>query len=106
MKGIFRRACTLEQGDRYCGKLLHGGDFEPGILRFHGGYPTDERWQEHLVDLVHPQQNRQVKSEHKSSASVQISLYKPKIKFGISSTIPLEKTEWEAIWHIWKKSSF
>ncbi len=104
MKGIFRRACTLEQGDRYCGKLLYGGDFAPGILRFHGGYPTDERWQEHLVDIVHPQQNRQVKNDQKSSAFVQISLYKPKIKFGISSTIPVEQTEWEAIWNIWKKA--
>jgi len=105
MKGIFRRACTLEQSDRYCGKVLSGGDFEPGILRFHGGYPTDERWQEHLIDIVHPQQNWQVKDDVKSSgAFVQISLYKPKIKFGISSTIPLEDAEWETIWDLWGKA--
>lgn len=97
MKGIFRRACTPEQAARYCGKHLPGGDFELGLLRFHGGYPTDDTWQENLVDIVHPQQDRQVKSNGRSSAFVQISLFKPKINFGISSTLPLEATEWTII---------
>ena len=105
MKGIFRRACTPEQAERYCGKDISKGDFEPGILRFHGGYPTDERWQDNLVDIVHPQQNWQVKTDEKSGgAFVQISLYKPQIKFGISSTTPLKETEWETIWNIWEKA--
>jgi CRISPR-associated protein Cmr6 len=105
MKGIFRRACTPQQAERYCGKSLAGGDYEPGILRFHGGYPTDDSWTENLVDIVHPQQDWQVKDERKDSgAFVQISLYKPKIKFGISSTIDLEGAEWETIWDIWKKA--
>lgn len=101
VKGIFRRACTSEQADRYCGKSLSGGDFEPGILRFHGGYPTSNKWQDNLVDIVHPQQDRQVKNNQKSPAFVQVSLYKPEIKFGISSLIPLEETEWKTIWQIW-----
>ncbi len=104
MKGVFRRACTPEQAERYCGKPLPGGDFEPGLLRFHGGYPTDDTWQDNLVDIVHPQQDRQVKSDRKSSAFVQISLFKPKINFGISSTLPINATEWKTIWEIWEKA--
>lgn len=104
MKGVFRRACTPKQADRYCGKSLSSGDFEPGILRFHGGYPTNEKWQENLLDIIHPQQNKQVKNNQNSSAFVQVSLYKPEIKFGISSTISLEQTEWETIWKIWDKA--
>ncbi|MBD2605931.1 RAMP superfamily protein [Scytonema hofmannii FACHB-248] len=105
MKGVFRRACTNEQRDRYCGKSLPDNDFKPGILRFHGGYPTNTDWTEDLVDIVHPQQNWQVKSNHKDGgAFIQISLHKPELKFGISSNIPLEDSEWEIIWNIWEKA--
>ncbi|MGD2182157.1 RAMP superfamily protein [Lusitaniella coriacea] len=104
MKGVFRRVCTPQQADRYCGKKLTGGDFEPGILRFHGGYPTDDRWQEGLVDIVHPQQNWQVKSDRKDGgAFALISLYKPTLRFGISSTKP-EKTDWEEVWELWERA--
>ena len=104
MKGIFRRACTQEQADRYCGKYLPGGDFEPGLLRFHGSYPSDDTWQDNLVDIVYPQQDRQVKNNGRSSAFVQISLFKPKINFGISSTLLIDTTEWTTIWEIWEKA--
>ncbi len=105
MKGIFRNACTPEQAERYCGKPLNGGDFAPGILRFHGGYPVDENWQQKLIDIVHPQQDWQVKTDQKpAGAFVQISLFKPKLKFGISSNIPLTESEWETIWQIWEKA--
>ncbi|OLP16926.1 hypothetical protein BST81_18220 [Leptolyngbya sp. 'hensonii'] len=101
MKGVFRRACTESQAARYCGAPIGDGDYAPGLLRFHGGYPTDTRWTEHLVDLVHPQQNRQIKQDDRSSAFVQISLYKPEIQVGMSSTAPLPESEWEEIWAIW-----
>ena len=55
MKGAFRQACRKLFGERvgrYCGQELTGGDFTPGILRFHGGYPTDDRWCDDLVDEV------------------------------------------------------
>ena len=61
MKGIFRRACTPEQAAFYCGKPLPNRDWQPGILRFHGGYPINDNWTDHFVDIVHPQQGRQVK---------------------------------------------
>ncbi|OUC16408.1 MAG: RAMP superfamily protein [Alkalinema sp. CACIAM 70d] len=105
MKGMFRRACTATQADRYCGKPLPGNDWQPGILRFHGGYPIDPAWTEHLVDIVHPQQSWQVKSNDKEGgAFVQISLYKPTLRFGISSTLPLDSSEWDVIWEIWQQA--
>lgn len=102
MKGIFRRACTREQAQRFCGKEV-AGDFVPGILRFHGGYPTTDAWQDNLVDIVHPQQDWQVKSDRRASgAFAQVSLYKPTLEFGISSTIPLTDEEWTTIWQLWE----
>jgi len=106
MKGAFRQACKRLFGDRlgkYCGQEISKGDFSPGILRFHGGYPTDDSWCDGLVDLVHPQQERQVMSSTaKSSAFIQISLYQPTIQFGISASEELDESEWEEIWQIWE----
>ncbi|ESA33437.1 hypothetical protein N836_21305 [Leptolyngbya sp. Heron Island J] len=104
MKGLFRQACDPAQAARYCGQELSKKDFKPGILRFHGGYPTDTRWTDQLLDIIHPQQDNQVKSNKRSSAFFQVSLYKPALKFGISSTESLEDREWETIWSIWEKA--
>ncbi len=105
MKGLFRRACNPQQAAQYCGKPLPNNDWQPGILRFHGGYPTDDEWRKHLVDVVHPQQRWQVKDDKKEGgAFVQISLYKPNLRFGISSTQPLSPAEWETIGQIWQQA--
>jgi CRISPR-associated protein Cmr6 len=107
MKGAFRHACTTKaQSDRYCGKKTDNNDYNPGILRFHGGYPIDDSWQDGLVDIVHPQQSKQVgtEGEGKGSAFAMISLYQPTLRFGISSTVDLEQAEWDEIWKIWKKA--
>ncbi|MBE7385862.1 MAG: RAMP superfamily protein [Leptolyngbya sp. SIO1E4] len=104
MKGVFRQACNAPQAARYCGEKGGKDDLSPGILRFHGGYPTDDSWTKGLVDIVHPQQDRQVKKEGRSSAFIQMSLYKPKLKFGISSTVPLSDEEWKTIWQLWEKA--
>jgi CRISPR-associated protein Cmr6 len=110
MKGVFRKACEAAErkGEvppgtctSYCGDE---SDLSPGILRFHGGYPTDDRWTEDLVDIVHPQQSWQVKSNNKEGgAFIQISLYKPEISFGLSSTEDLSPETWETIWQIWEQ---
>ena len=102
MKGAFRKACRILQPDKvnyYCGDADN-----PGILRFHGGYPTDDSWQDDLVDIVHPQQDWQVKSNRKSSAFALISLYQPELRFGICSVDTLSDEEWENIWTIWKRA--
>lgn len=118
MKGLFRQAAErmeqagrLEEGrcDRYCGDQC---SISPGILRFHGGYPTDTRWTEDLVDIVHPQQPWQIgmPDEEKKGAFIQISLYKPELTFGISCTESLaeeewdEEEEWDKIWEIWAEA--
>ena len=103
MKGVFRQACDTSQADRYCGRATKD-DFIPGILRFHGGCPTDDSWTEDLVDIVHPQQDRQVKAEGRSSAFIQMSLYKPELQFGISSIISLSTEEWDTVWQIWEQA--
>jgi CRISPR-associated protein Cmr6 len=112
MKGLFRRAAQqLEQAqeiehgscDRLCGS---SADLSPGILRFHGGYPTSRQWTEKLVDIIHPQKSWQVQEpdtrNKAGGAFAQISLYKPELKFGISSTASLSDTEWDNIWKIWE----
>jgi CRISPR-associated protein Cmr6 len=103
MKGLFRRGCTKEQAQRYCGRPVKPGDWAPGSLRFQGGYPIDTTWTEGLVDIVHPQQGWQVEDQSKKSAAfAQISLYKPTLRFGISSTDP--DTDWDEVWAIWEKA--
>jgi CRISPR-associated protein Cmr6 len=102
MKGAFRRVCTRDQIDRYCGHNLADGDFAPSILRFHGGYPVNDDWQDGLIDIVHPQQDWQVKGkENNGGAFCQISLDRPLLNFTISSNELLIDEEWETIWQLW-----
>lgn len=114
MKGAFRNACPEEKRLRYCGGEIIDAEgnkrTKPGILRFHGGYPVGMDWaQAHrLVDIAHGQQPYQVMrstKERGENANVQISLYQPKFKFGISCpNIPLDSPEWEEIKAIWEKA--
>ncbi|MEA5575950.1 hypothetical protein [Anabaena sp. UHCC 0451] len=104
MKGAFLRSCTSEQKIKYCG-FQNNNETKPGILRFHGAYPQDDTWCEQpLIDVVHPQENWQVKNSNSHSAFLQISLYEPTLVFGISSTVKLDDSEWETIWSIWDKA--
>jgi CRISPR-associated protein Cmr6 len=107
MKGAFLRACrkmaTLAEVLTYCGGKDAEGNLHPGILRFHGGYPDTDEWlNDSLVDVVHPQEEWQVKEQANHSAFIQISLYKPKFVFGISSTKTIEADQWTRVWEIWE----
>jgi CRISPR-associated protein Cmr6 len=113
MKGAFRRVCPQEQLQYYCGgeEEMPKGEkrTRPGILRFHGGYPANMNWAQsnRLVDIAHGQQSYQVmqsKKERGENANVQISLYQPEFKFGISSTQSLSESEWLKIKGIWEKA--
>jgi len=119
MKGAFRKACEQMEkakelpvgtSDLYCGtkpsKNKDENSTKPGILRFHGGYPINNGWTENLIDVVHPQQGWQVgiPQQESHSAKVLISLYKPNLQFGISSTLDLDKAQWQQIWQIWDKA--
>lgn len=110
MKGAFRQACQQLFPDKvayYC-----GSEEQPAKLRFHGGYPLDNSWQnpDRLVDLVHPQQGWQVKTDDTrekpdgESAFTLISLFEPKLQFGISSTVSSNKIDWEQVWKIWDRA--
>ena len=110
MKGAFRRACeSPEQRLRYCGgEITENGETKltQGILRFHGGYLLDKNCMSdrRLVDIVHPQEDWQVKSQADHSAKILISLYKPKLIFGFSSRENIFSEEWEAIKEIWVRA--
>jgi CRISPR-associated protein Cmr6 len=106
MKGAFLRTCrkmaTPAEVLTYCGGKDAEGNLHSGILRFHGGYPDSDKWlDDSLVDVVHPQEDWQVKEQAKHSAFIQISLHKPKFVFGISSTKTIEDDQWTRIWEIW-----
>ncbi|GAA6622102.1 RAMP superfamily CRISPR-associated protein [Scytonema sp. NUACC26] len=104
IKGLFRRASDSKQAIKYCGD---NKQLTPGILRFHGAYPVGdwastvtrgEKTHYRLVDVVHPQEKRQVGIDEKStSAFALISFYQPKLVFEISSTELLSQEEWKNI---------
>jgi CRISPR-associated protein Cmr6 len=105
MKGAFAQECTDAQRLKYCGLLEKGTlKTKPGCLRFHGGYPVDTTWanERTLVDVIHPQQNRQVETEVTTGAKRQISLYQTVICFGFSSADP--NTDWDEVREIWEKA--
>jgi len=81
VKGLFKRACDDQQKLLYC-----GSPEKPGELRFLGAYPVGN-WAERMIDVVHPQQPRQVGSPGKSSTSANaiVSFYKPLMMFEFSS---------------------
>ncbi|MEH2154959.1 RAMP superfamily CRISPR-associated protein [Nostoc sp.] len=87
VKGIFRRLAKSKSNDSpdkntietYCGT-----EENPGILRFHGAYPIGD-WTNCMVDIVHPQQSRQVKNNNLTSAFTLISFYQPQFVFEFSN---------------------
>jgi CRISPR-associated protein Cmr6 len=103
IKGIFRRACN--DIDEELATLYCGDEKKPGILRFHGTYPTDETWKERIIDVCHPQEKKQLgirQSEEDEGAKALVSLYQPEMIFEFSS----ESTEidWEQVEAILQKA--
>ena len=100
IKGLFRRACPPQRLLRWCGSPCASGDLHPGILRFHGAWPSDESWTQGLLDVAHPQQNWQVGFTNGSeghNANAIVSLYRPLLRLCLSSTQHLDDEEWLAI---------
>jgi CRISPR-associated protein Cmr6 len=108
VKGVFKRACTLQQEKLYCGT-----QDQPGILRFHGAYPIGDWsgakrvpfWKQgreieeiryRAIDVVHPQQTRQVRGTGSATAIALISLYRPVMIFALSCTDP-KFDQWQAV---------
>ncbi|MEB3271004.1 MAG: hypothetical protein VKJ44_05090 [Synechococcus sp.] len=107
IKGLFRRACPPQRRQRWCGSPCAAGDLSPGILRFHGAWPAeasghvDSDWTQGLLDVAHPQQNWQVgftNGNESHSAFGVASLYRPRLRIGLSSTDPsITEAEWEEV---------
>lgn len=98
IKGLFRRSCSPQQQLKWCGQESRQA-ISPGLLRFHGAWPQDISWTQGLLDLTHPQENWQVGIEdvNRHNANALISLLKPNLTIAISSTKPLEQSEWQEI---------
>ncbi len=110
MKGAFRDACRKQGFDAKKTEFYCGAVDRPGILRFHGGYPTNN-WVKGVVDITHPQQEWQVKSQDTTekpkgeSAYSLISLYEPNMEFGISASHPEDTWQygnWQEVWQVWE----
>lgn len=87
VKGIFRRVGKYKSKDSPDKKTIEtycGTEDNPGTLRFHGAYPIGD-WTNCMVDIVHPQQSRQVKNNNSTSAFNLISFYQPQFIFEFSS---------------------
>ena len=102
IKGLFRRACPTNKVQRWCGSPCASGDLSPGLLRFHGAWPADNRWTQGLLDVAHPQQNWQVgfkpdQRQNGHSAFGVVSLHQPLLHIGLSSTQLLDDEEWALI---------
>ncbi|MCP9883602.1 hypothetical protein KBY97_00480 [Synechococcus sp. ATX 2A4] len=119
IKGLFRRAfdnCSPEEKRlglkrmlRWCGSKCantseHSDKDQQGILRFHGAWPTSGAWRKRLLDVAHPQEAWQLwrnpdnngKISHNANAVV--SLYKPVLCIGLSSSDPsISKEEWQEV---------
>jgi CRISPR-associated protein Cmr6 len=115
VKGLFRRACNETQAKNYCGDDRNLAPSELGF-RFHGAYPVGD-WsgmhkvqvwdkqqykevtevRHRMLDVVHPQQDRQVGSPGRQSATAlaSVSLYQPTLIFEFSSANP--DTDWKEV---------
>lgn len=117
MKGAFRQACEQIEA---AGELQHGtckdycgdeSDITPGKLRFEGAYPVND-WTQGLVDMVHPQQGWQVKTQKTNaknelkgeSAYALVSLNQPNLRFAISSLKRLSPEQWQEVWRVWENA--
>lgn len=117
VKGLFERLSrnkTLSSESQKKVKDFCGTKDEPGILRFHGAYPIGDWSSSHKVkfrrrgeeieetryrisDVVHPQENKQLKGIFKTTAIAQISFYQPTLVFELSSCQQFSDPEWDRI---------
>ncbi|WP_346293075.1 RAMP superfamily CRISPR-associated protein [Sphaerothrix gracilis] len=124
LKGIFRRLLysqiTTEQEQEEV-ELYCGSQEKTALLRFHGAYPigdwagtevvtSDQRSESQpkiryrMVDVVHPQQPRQVQGKGSAKAIALISFHEPTLLFELSSTQPLVLETWQHIEGLFKRA--
>jgi CRISPR-associated protein Cmr6 len=124
IKGLFLRLLKRKQNnpESVAGSIFekYFAENKPEILRFHGAYPVgdwgkkipeqelqqkkEEKVPYLLVDVVHPQQPRQVEGKGSPKAIPIISFYNPTFIFELSCTEKLSEEEWKAIYHLLKEA--
>ncbi|PSB01667.1 RAMP superfamily CRISPR-associated protein [Merismopedia glauca] len=115
IKGLFRRLLLRDTLSPESKKIVeeYFAEDKPEILRFHGAYPIgdwgktipEQELQQNqkekvpylLVDVVHPQQTRQVEGNGSPKAIPIISFYNPTFIFELSCTKKLSAEKWEKI---------
>ncbi len=116
IKGLFERLSRSHPEPEIRAKIREycGSPDHPGKLRFHGAYPIGDWAGTHqvtfskngeticetryrMVDVVHPQQPRQVRGTGNPTALALVTLYQPTLMFELSSPKPLPEAEWEVI---------
>jgi CRISPR-associated protein Cmr6 len=92
IKGLLLCLCKqLSQTEQDLILLYCGTQENPGTIRFHGAYPIGD-WGNKMIDVVHPQQERQVEKNVSTSASPLISFFEPAFVFEFSS--PRTDIDW------------
>jgi len=121
IKGLFQRLSRhpqVSQDDKQKVQKYCGSPEQQGILRFHGAYPigdwagtktvelrdNQQETRYRFIDVVHPQQKRQVQGNDSPKAIALASFYQPTFVFELSSTKPLEDNEWEKIKGLLKRA--
>jgi CRISPR-associated protein Cmr6 len=98
IKGLLKRLLQSQYVDELEKKEVEdycGNSDKPGKVRFHGAFPVGD-WSANCLDIVHPQQRRQVEADETTSASALISFYKPQFIIELSSSetaLPWQKIE-------------
>lgn len=104
IKGMLRRLCLVRQLSQQDKDLIYnycGTQENPGTIRFHGAYPIGD-WGNKMIDVVHPQQERQVERNVGTSASPLISLFEPTLLFEFSS--PCTDINWAVFKELFDKA--
>jgi CRISPR-associated protein Cmr6 len=104
IKGLLKRLTrsnTLSQNDQDLVQAYCGDEDNPGRLRFHGAYPIGN-WANQIVDVVHPQQARQVEDNTAGSAFALLSFYKPEFVFEFSSAD--DSVDWQKVEELVRQS--
>ena len=117
VKGLFERYARSNQVSPEVKEKIQiycGSSDKPGILRFHGAYPIGD-WagtktvqvlrdgvqnseiRYRIIDVVHPQQSRQVQGTGSPKAVAIASFFEPTLIFELSSTKKLTDENWRKI---------
>jgi CRISPR-associated protein Cmr6 len=125
IKGLFERLSRMHPDPKIREKIRsYCGDAEnQGLLRFHRAYPTGDwagtrrvRYEKYgqaqietryrMVDVVHPQQKRQVEGEGSPRAIAVMSFFEPELIFEMSCQprLNLDEAGWERIKGLLKRA--